>query len=121
MLLSLLKQRQHLYHQLEVLARNHRQLDHTNSPELLIGIISKRRKLIEKIRQLEDKLRPIKTNWASLFAKIEPEQKLQAKQTVNQTQQIISQIRKFAPAGITDKLPSDTQWRFNELFAQSPT
>ena len=55
-LLFLLRQQRYLYHQLKILTDRQQQLAGTTSPELLLGLISGRRKLVEKLRELESKL-----------------------------------------------------------------
>ena len=77
-LLLLLSQQRHLYHQLKILTDRQHQSAGTNSPEMLSDIISKRRKLTEKLRKLDDKLRPIKANWRKLSSQVEPKYKAQA-------------------------------------------
>lgn len=117
-LLFLLKQQRYLYHQLKDLTERQQQLAGTNSPELLLEILTGRRKLIEKIRQLDAKLRPVKSNWQKLSAQITPEYKTQAHKMANQVQKIIGQILAAAPARTTQNLPLATG-NFHELFAKT--
>ena len=118
-LLFLLRQQRYLYHQLKILTDRQRQLAGTNSPELLLEVVSGRRKLIEKLRELDDKLRPIKANWQKLSGQIDPEYKTQAERTVNQVQEIISQILAVTPPETAQNLPLDQNWKFDELFAET--
>lgn len=62
-LLFLLRQQRCLYHQLKILADRQQELAGTNSPEFLLGVISGCRKLVEKLREVDDKLRLVRTNW----------------------------------------------------------
>lgn len=118
-LLSLLRQQRYLYHQLRILTDRQRQLVGTNSPELLLEFISGRRKLVEKLKQLDDKLRPIKTNWQKLSSQIEPEHKEQACEMINQVQEIIGQIQAVIPTEMARNLPLHQDWKFDEIFAEA--
>jgi len=118
-LLFLLRQQRYLYHQLKNLTDRQRQLAGTNSPELLLEVISGRRKLIEKLRELDDKLRPIKANWQKLSSQIGPEYKTQAEKIVNQVQEIIGQILAVTPTEATQNLPLNQDWKFDELFVET--
>ncbi|MHC4062562.1 MAG: hypothetical protein ACYSR6_13315, partial [Planctomycetota bacterium] len=71
-LLSLLRQQRYLYHQLRMLGDRQRRLAGSHSPQLLLEITSGRRKLVQKLRDLDCKLRPIKTNWPKLHRQISP-------------------------------------------------
>ena len=118
-LLFLLRQQRYLYHQLKILTKRQRELAGTNSPESLLEIISGRRKLVEKLRELNGKLRPIKTNWQKLSVQVEPADKAQAYKIVNQVQEIIGQIISVTPSEMTRNLPLDTDWKFDELLAET--
>jgi len=118
-LLFLLRQQRYLYHQLKILTDRQQQLAGTNSPELLLGLISGRRKLVEKLRELEDKLRPIKANWQKLSGRIGPEHKIQAHKTANQVQEIIGEILRTVPSETAQNLRLNENWRFDELFAEA--
>ncbi|MHC4658830.1 MAG: hypothetical protein ACYS83_06585 [Planctomycetota bacterium] len=117
-LLSLLRQQRYLYHQLKILTDRQQQLAGTNSPELLLELISGRRKLVEKLCQLNDKLRPIKANWQKLSSKIKPEHKLQAKKMTNQVQETVREILAVTPSETAQNLPLRENFRFDELFAE---
>jgi len=117
-LLFLLRQQRYLYHQLKILTDRQQQLVGTNSPELLLGLISGRRKLVEKLRELEDKLRPIKANWQKLSGRIGPEHKVQAYKTANQVQEIIGEILRAVPSETAQNLRLNENCRFDELFAE---
>lgn len=115
-LLFLLKQQRYLYHQLRILTDRQQQLTGTNSPELILEVVTGRRKLVEKIRELNAKLRPVKANWRKLSAQITPEYKRQAHNIANHVQQIIDQITADGPSEATRNLPLP-DWKFDELFA----
>ena len=117
----LLRQQRYLYHQLKILTERQRGLAGTNSPESLLEVISGRRKLVEKLRELNGKLRPIRTNWQKLSVQIEPEDKAQAYEIVNQVQEIIGQIVSVTPSEMTRNLPLDADWKFDELLAETKT
>lgn len=116
-LLFLLRQQRYLYHQLKILTDRQQQSAGTDSPELLLGFISGRRKLVEKLRELEDKLRAIKANWQKLFGRIGPEYKVQAGKIANQVQEIIGEILAAAPSEMAQKLPLSEDCRLDRLFA----
>jgi len=118
-LLFLLRQQRYLYHQLKILTDRQQQLVGTNSPELLLGLISGRRKLVEKLRELDDKLRPIKTNWQKLSGRIGPEHKEQVHKTANQVQEIIGEILRAVPSETAQNLRLNENCRFDELFAEA--
>jgi hypothetical protein len=120
-LLFLLRQQRYLYHQVRDLTDRQRRLAGKSSPELLLELISGRRKLVEKIRQLDQKLRTIKTNWPKLSPQIQPEQRLQAHKMANQVQEIIGEIRAIAPSETAQALPLNNTCRLDELFAESYT
>ncbi len=118
-LLFLLRQQRYLYHQLKILTDRQQQSAGINSPELLLGFISGRRKLVEKLRELEDKLRPIKANWQKLSGRIGPEHKVQAYKTANQVQEIIGEILATASSETAQNLQLNENCRFDELFAEA--
>jgi len=118
-LLFLLRQQRSLYHQLKMLTDRQHQLAGTSSPELLSEVTSKRRKLIDKLWELNAKLRPIKANWQKLSSHIEPECKTQAHKIVNQVQEIIGQILTVTPSETTQNLPLYQDRKFDDFFAET--
>ncbi len=118
-LLFLLRQQRYLYHQLKILTNRQQQLAGTGSPELLLEVISGRRKLVEKLRELDDKLRPIKANWQKLSSQVGPEHKARARKMANQVQEIIGEILAVAPSKTAQNLPLNENCRFDELFAET--
>jgi len=118
-LLFLLRQQRYLYHQLKILTDKQQQSAGTNSPELLLEFISGRRKLVEKLRELEDKLRPIKANRQRLFGRIGSEYEAQAGEIANQVQEIIGEILAVSPPEMAQNLPLNEDCRFDELFAET--
>ena len=117
-LLFLLRQQRYLYHQLKILTDRQKQLSETNSPEQLLEIINGRRKLIEKLRQTDGKLRPIKTNWSKLSGHIGLEQRKKAYDLVKQVQELVAEISSSCPPEMIQQLPSNETWEFNEAFAK---
>jgi hypothetical protein len=118
-LLSLLRQQRYLYHQLKILTDRQQQSAGTNSPELLLEFISGRRKLVEKLRELDDKLRPVKANWQKLTSRISPDHKVQARKMANQVQEIIGEILATASFETAQNLQLNENCRFDELFAEA--
>lgn len=92
-LLNLLRQQRYLYHELRLLTLRRQELTATNSPELMLEIISGRRKLTEKLREVNNKLRVVKTGWHKLLSQIEPKQMAQANEMAEQIQQIVAEIQ----------------------------
>jgi flagellar biosynthesis/type III secretory pathway chaperone len=89
---SLLKQRRNLYYQLKVLMDEQSQLVDSSSPELVLKILTGRRKLIEKLRQLEAKIGLIKSNWSKISSQVASEHKQQARLMLEQAEKIAKQI-----------------------------
>ncbi len=118
-LLFLLRQQRYLYHQLKLLSMRQRELGLAGTPELLLDVVSGRRKLIEKLHQTNNKLRPIKTNWDKLSGQLRPEQRLMAKETANEIQQIIDEITQSTPPEAVLNLPLSRGAGLDELFAES--
>ena len=118
-LLFLLRQQRYLYHQLKMLTDRAHQIAGTNSPELLLEVIFGRRKLVEKLRESNDKLRSIRANWPKLSGQIEPEHKVQAQKVANQVQQIIEEILAVTPSETAQNLPLNEHCRFDELLAET--
>lgn len=118
-LLFLLRQQRCLYHQLKILTDRQQQLAGTDSPELLLEVIFGRRKLIEKLEELESKLRPVKANWQKLSGQIGPEYKAQAHKIAHQVQEIIREILAVTPSETAQNLPLQEDWKFDELFAKT--
>jgi len=116
-LLFLLRQQRYLYHQLKILTDRQQQLAGTSSPELLLEVITGRRKLVEKLWELDNKLRPIRANWQKLSCQIGGEYKTQAEKIVNQVHEIIGEILAVAPSETAQKLPLHQDLKFDELFA----
>ncbi|HUW18654.1 MAG TPA: hypothetical protein VMW16_05075 [Sedimentisphaerales bacterium] len=116
-LLSLLKQQRYLYHQLKMLTDRHRQAAGTTSPELLLEVIYGRRKLVEKLRQLNHKLRPIRAGWDKLSPQIEPEHKAQASSVATQVKKIVADIVATVPSDLAQNLPLNGDCIFDELLA----
>ena len=118
-LLFLLRQQRYLYHQLKILTERQCKSAGTNSPEFLLEIISGRHKLVEKLHELNNKLRPIKANWQKLSSQIEPEDRTEAHEITNHVHSIIGQIMSAGPSEITQALPLEQDWKFDELLAEN--
>lgn len=92
-LLNLLRQQRYLYHELRLLTVRRQELTTENSPELMLEIISARRKLTEKLREVNNKLRIVKIGWHKLLSRIEPKQMSQANKMAEQIKQIVAEIQ----------------------------
>ena len=119
-LLFLLRQQHYLYHQLKILTDRQQELVGTGSPDLLKIIIG-RSKLIEKLRELDTKLRPIKADWQKLSRKVGLEYKTQAEKIVNQVQEIIREISADVGSETAQNLVLNENCRFDEVFAEAQT
>lgn len=99
-LLFLLKQQRNLYHQLKALAEQQKQVFwETKSPEDLVRLLSGRRKLIEKLRQVNSKLKPIKANWPVIARKMGSEERVQARILACAVAGIVNDIKDMDIAG----------------------
>ena len=85
---------------------------------MILEIIGGRRKLIEKLHQLDDKLRPIKANWEKLSPQIAPEHKYQAHKITSEVHEIIAEIQETTPLETMEHLPLAQHLKFNEPFAE---
>jgi hypothetical protein len=117
-LLSLLKQQRYLYHQLRLLTDRQRRHAGTSSPKLLLEIISGRRKLVEKLRELNTRLHPIKAGWNKLSPRISPEHHAQARELAAQTRHILAEIAATTPSELARNLPLDGRYVFDELLIE---
>jgi len=107
-LLFLLSQQRYLYQC---------QLAGTDSSELLVEIFSGRSKLIEKLQELDNKLRPIKAGWQEFSNRIGAEYKTAVYEIVSQIQEIINKIMAFSPTEMVQNLPLHQDWEFEEIYA----
>jgi hypothetical protein len=96
-LLFLLRQQRYLYHQFKGVAEMEREADNNNSPELMVAAINGRRKLSEKLREVTEKLRPIKANWGDICRQIGPECMSKVRKLSSETEQIIKEISADGP------------------------
>jgi hypothetical protein len=115
---SLLKQRRNLYYQLKVLMDEQSQLIDSSSPELALKILTSRRKLIEKLRQLEAKIGLIKSNWSKISSHIALEHKQQARLMLEQAEKIASQISIRNLTDSTGNLPVCDFQTLDELLVE---
>jgi len=117
-LVSLLKQRRDLYHQLKGLRDRQIQLTDTASPELLLKILAGRRKLIEKLRELEAKLSLIKSNWSKISPQLGAEYKQQARQMLEQAEKITEEIMTNSLMDNPGDLPVCQFENYDELLVE---
>jgi len=93
--LFLLKQQRNLYHQLKELEKKQAEMFWgANSPEELVKILAGRRKLLEKLRTVNGKLKPIRANWQDIYGKIGQDNLKQAATLVREVSSIVSDMRK---------------------------
>lgn len=115
----LLKQQRNLYHQLRDLAEKQCKMFWTSaSPEELVRILEGRRKLIEKLRQVNSKLKPIKANWHSISEKLELPQRVQAKELAMAISTLVLDLKQISSGREQAKdILSDTAM-LSETFTQ---
>jgi hypothetical protein len=101
--LNLLRQQRYLYHEMRLLTLRKQEPSVTNSPELMLELISARRKLTEKLRDVNNKLRIVKTNWHKLLSQIGPKQMSQANKLAEQIKQLVTDIQTVKAKGATAK------------------
>jgi hypothetical protein len=118
-LLSLLRQQRYWFHQLKTLTAKQQELVRTSSPELMLELISGRRKLIEKLREVDNKLRPVRTNWQTLSGQIGADYKKQIHEMANEVREIVSEIPAAVPSETTQNSLLHQDWGFGELFAET--
>jgi hypothetical protein len=118
-LLFLLRQQRYLYHQLKMLAARQQQLGATNSPESLLEVISGRRKLVEKLREVNGKLRLVKTSGPRVFERIGSGDRDRACRMASEVRDIIGEIRAMVPSETAINLPLEQEWVFEGPPAQS--
>ncbi len=118
-LLSLLREERYLYHQFRILMERAQELAETDSPEMLLEVINGRRKLTEKLRELNGKLNPIKANWYKLLSQIEPEHKMRAEEMVCEVRRIIGKIQAIARPENNEYLPLQREMKADELLAET--
>ena len=115
-LLFLLRQQRYLCHQLKILTAKQRELAETSSPELLLELISGRRKLIEKLREVDNKLRPVRTNWQRLSSQIGADDRDRVDKMANEVREIIGEILTAAPSETAQNSPLHNVLESGELF-----
>ncbi len=101
--LNLLRQQRYLYHEMRLLTLRKQELMAANSPELMLEIITGRRKLTEKLREVNNKLRIVKTNWHKLLSQIGPKQMSQANELAEQIKQLVTDIQTVKAKGSAAK------------------
>jgi hypothetical protein len=101
--LNLLRQQRYLYHELRLLTLRKQEPSVTNSPELMLELISARRKLTEKLRDTNNKLRIVKANWHKILSQIGPKQMSQANKLAEQIKQLVTDIQTVKAKGATTK------------------
>jgi len=101
--LNLLRQQRYLYHELRLLKLRKQEPSVTNSPELMLEIITGRRKLTEKLRDVNNKLRIVKANWHKLLSQIGPKQMSQANELAEQIKQLVTDIQTVKAKGAAAK------------------
>ena len=116
--LNLLRQQRYLYHELRLLTLRKQEPSITNSPELMLEIISGRRKLTEKLRDVNNKLRIVKTSWHKLLSQIEPKQMSQANELAEQIKQLVADIQTAKSKGSAAKPAAHEEPKSDEFLTE---
>jgi len=116
-LFSLLRHQRYLYHELAILTARKQQLAKTNSPELMLEVINGRRKLVEKLHDVNSKLRPIRAKWFAHLSQIEPAQMKKANEMAEEVQRIVARIS-AANKGSTADSPLNKERKSEKKWAQ---
>jgi hypothetical protein len=114
----LLRQRRDLYYQLKVLTDEQGQLMDSATPELVLKILTGRRKLVEKLWQLEAKIGLIKNNWSKISSQVGSEHKQQARLMLEQAEKIAGQLSMRSPADSPRGLPVCEFGPLDELLVE---
>jgi len=118
-LLSLLRQQRYLYHQLRILAKTQQQFAGKASPELLLEVTAGRRKLLDKLRELDNKLRPVKASWQKLRPQIAPDQMADVREVALHVRDMVREILAAAPAETNQRIDIADACTFDDLFAET--
>jgi flagellar biosynthesis/type III secretory pathway chaperone len=72
-LIKLLRQQRDLYHSLHELSQRQRTLVCGDQPELLLRVLSERRRLVTRLAQINEQLAPCRQDWAGVYQGLSPE------------------------------------------------
>lgn len=117
-LLLLLRQQRYLYHQLRILTNTQQELATEGSPELLLEVLAGRRKLLDKLRELDSKLRPVKANWPSLSPQIAPDEMAQVREVALHVRDMVREILAASSVQAEQSLQFADTCTFDELFCE---
>ncbi len=93
----LLKQQRNLYHQLRNLAEKQSKIMWADaSPEELVRILEGRRKLIEKLREVNSKLKPIRANWQTIKVKLKAPEIVQVQELAMSVSSLVIDLKQIA-------------------------
>ncbi len=116
--LNLLRQQRYLYHEMRLLTLRKQELTRADSPELMLEIITGRRKLTEKLREVSNKLRIVKTNWHKLLSQIGPKQMSQANELTEQIHQLVADIQAVKAKGSAAKSKVRKQQKYDKFLTE---
>ena len=117
-LLLLLRQQRYLYHQLRILTNTQQDLATEGSPEMLLEVLAGRRKLLHKLRELDNKLRPVKANWPSLSSQIAPDEMAQVREVALHVRDMVREILTASSGQAEQSLQFAGTCTFDELFCE---
>lgn len=71
-ILDLLQEQRTLYHELKGLVEHQRALISGNEPERLLAVLGQRQKLIDRLTQLSQQMKPYQQNWQDIRRQMSP-------------------------------------------------
>jgi hypothetical protein len=116
-LVALLKQQRLTYHQLKILTDRRDQLADIDSPELALQFIFGRRKLLQKLNEIESKLRPIKAHWERVADHCDPDDAAEACELALEVNEIVEELESARENYQVAPLALVEHCRFSEVFA----
>ena len=114
-LVALLKQQRLTYPQLKILTDRRGQMVGSDSPELALQFIFGRRKLLQKLNEIESKLRPIKAQWGRIADQCDSKEIAHACELAAEVGEIVEELESADEAFGATPLPE--RCRFDEVFA----
>lgn len=91
-LTELLAQQRDVYQRLRELAMSQSKAIEDDQPESLLRILADRQRLINELTRVNELLEPFRSRWDQLREALEPTQRLEVSELVDQVQQLLGQI-----------------------------
>lgn len=91
-LLEMLQEQHGLYHQLQSLSVQQSQSIRDGSTEELLALLSKRQSVIDALSRSNTQVAPYRERWATICEIVEPSQRQQVKQVLDEIEQMLNQV-----------------------------